>query len=451
MVKRQYNINILNIAIKRDNAILLENYEKTTKRTIIKFKCNCGQENSKACLEIVSRNGAFCKACTKIKATLKLQETRSKDKSVTCTIKSLNEVISRDNAILLETYNVITNNTDISFKCKCGKPSIKNSIQLIKVSGAFCKECTRITWTEKIKTTNLERYGVECTVHATHIKNQIIENNLEKYGVENIFESPIIREKIKQTILEKYGVEHVTQLPEIKEKTRQTCIERYGGDNPMCSEEVKEKIKQTNLERYGVESILQSPEFKEKIKQTCLERYGVEHPSQTPEFREKVKQTFIEHYGVDNPNKTSEVREKIKQTNLERYGVEFPSQCKEIQEKIQKNGKKYKEYTMPSGIIRKVQGYEPFALDELVKLYNESDIITDKKEIPRITYNINDKKKYYFPDIHIPSQNKIIEVKSDWTYKSKQDNIEEKANATKSAGYIYEIWVYDRKGNKTIK
>jgi len=44
----------------------------------------------------------------------------------------------------------------------------------------------------------------------------------------------------------------------------------------------------------------------------------------------------------------------------------------------------------------------------------------------------------------------IIEVKSTWTYKAKQDNIQEKAYATKVAGYKYEIWIYDSKGNKTV-
>jgi hypothetical protein len=119
-------------------------------------------------------------------------------------------------------------------------------------------------------------------------------------------------------------------------------------------------------------------------------------------------------------------------------------------EKTQKNAKKYKEYTMPSGIIRKVQGYESFALDELVNIYSEDDIKTDRKDIPRIKYIINDKNKYYFPDIYIKSGNKIIEVKSNWTYKCKEDNVQEKSNATKLAGYEYEIWIYDNKGNKTI-
>jgi hypothetical protein len=201
------------------------------------------------------------------------------------------------------------------------------------------------------------------------------------------------------------------------------------------------------MERYGVEHPAHTQQFKDKLKNTCLERYGVEHNSQTQQFKDIFKETCIKRYGVDNPNKTKEVRDKIKNTCLERYGVEHPAQCKEISEKTQKNAKRYKEYKMPSGNIRKVQGYEPFALDILVKTYEEDDIKTDRKDIPRITYTINGINKYYFPDIYIPSENKIIEVKSTWTYTCKLDNIQQKMDATKEK-YNYEIWIFDSKGNR---
>ena len=95
-------------------------------------------------------------------------------------------------------------------------------------------------------------------------------------------------------------------------------------------------------------------------------------------------------------------------------------------------------------------------LDELFKLYEEDDIKTDRKSIPRITYYLQDnqdnkpKKRYYFPDIYIVSINKIIEVKSSWTYKQYIEKIKLKAEATKKAGYDYKIWIYDNKKNKTI-
>jgi hypothetical protein len=445
--KKSYNIDVLSDALQRDNAIIADKYEKVNKRTRIYFICNCGEEYDKLCLEIVSRAGAFCKICTKDNSINKLHKTRN----AICTIETLNDIIQRDKAQLLIKYNTITKNTNIKFKCNCGEDSEKNCYQLILVSGAFCEACTRINWTNNIKRTNIERYNVECTAQAPHIKEIIKEKNLLNYGVENVFQSELIREKIKQTNLEKYNVEYPSQNKEIQEKMKETCLERYGVENPGQVDEFKNKMKESCLERYGVEHISQMQEFKEKCKETCLERYGVEHPSQTKEFIDKVKQTFIKNYGVDNPNKTPEIREKIRQTNLKRYNVEYPSQNKEIQEKIQKNAKKYKEYLMPSGEIRKVQGYEPFALDELVRIYEESDIITDRKDIPRITYKIEDKQKYYFPDIYIKSINKIIEVKSSWTYACKEDNIQEKAKATILKGYNYEVWIYDKKGVKLIK
>lgn len=141
---------------------------------------------------------------------------------------------------------------------------------------------------------------------------------------------------------------------------------------------------------------------------------------------------------------------KIKQTNLERYGVEYTFQNSELLEKGLKNAMRLKSYTMPSGDIRQVQGYEPFALDILIKTHLETDIKTGRKDVPRIPYRIDDKQHYYHPDIFIPSENKIIEVKSTWTYTFKQSNIPHKAAATKSAGYAYEIWVFDEKGNKTV-
>jgi len=441
MEKIRYNKELLDTIIKRDNSTLLGTYDKVTKRTIINYICHCGEEYKKECYDIIKRSGAFCKKCITKRFTEKIH----KKHKVICNTEELHKIIQRDNAILLEKYGVIIKSNSIKFKCQCGEEGTKNCLQLIKVSGAFCKKCTRLKRIQKQKETNIERYGVECTLHAPLIKDYIRQHNLDKYGVENIFSSLEIQEQIKNTILERYGVEHISQSDEFKQKTKETNLERYGIENPNKTKEVRDKIKKTCLERYGVEHISQTKQFKDTCKKTCLERYGVEHVSSTQEFKDKVKQIFIKKYGVDNPNKTKEVRDKIKKTCLERYGVEYPSQCIEISEKTQKNAKKYKEYKMPSGDIRKVQGYEPFALDILIKKYKEDDIKTDRKDIPRITYTINKINKYYFPDIYIPSENKIIEVKSTWTYNCKLDNIQEKMNATKE-NYDYDIWIFDSNG-----
>jgi hypothetical protein len=113
------------------------------------------------------------------------------------------------------------------------------------------------------------------------------------------------------------------------------------------------------------------------------------------------------------------------------------------------NSYKLKTYNFPSGKEIKYQGYENYALDELIKNYEETDIITGVKNVPIIWYNDTDGKKHrHYVDIFIPSENKCIEVKSTWTFKKKKDNVLEKQTTAKEQGFNYEIWVYDKYGNK---
>jgi ribosomal protein S18 acetylase RimI-like enzyme len=163
------------------------------------------------------------------------------------------------------------------------------------------------------------------------IKEEIINTYIEKYGVDNPFKSNIIKNQIKQTNLQKYGVENPQQNKIIKNKTRKTCLEKYGIDNVLQLERVIQKRNQICLEKYGDEIILRTELGKQKIKQTCLEKYGVENPQQVPE----------------------------------------------IAEKAHKNSYRKKTYILPSGKELSCQGYEPFALDKLIKEDNilEDDII----------------------------------------------------------------------------
>ena len=100
-----------------------------------------------------------------------------------------------------------------------------------------------------------------------------------------------IQNKIKNTNLERYGVERASQNVDIKLKTIETNLEIYGVKHHTQSDNVKEKIKQTRFDRYGVDNHMKIYKFKEKIKQTCLDRYGVDNYSKTNEFNEKYKQT----------------------------------------------------------------------------------------------------------------------------------------------------------------
>lgn len=256
--------------------------------------------------------------------------------------------------------------------------------------------------------------------------------------------------KQKITMLEKYGVEHASQNAEIRNKIKQGFIEKYGVDNPSKLEEIKDKQKKTNLERYGVEFIVHHKESKEKMDKTNLEKYGSKCCLKNKEIKAKVIKTNIEKFGFANNLQNKDIRKKLQNTMYEKYGVYYPLQDSEIAEKTSKNGFKPKSFVFPSGREIICQGYEPFALKDLIEIYHidEDNIITGCKNVPTIWYyDVNDKKHRHYVDIFIPSENKCIEVKSSWTLSYKQSNIFEKQKAAKEMGYLYEIWVYDCKGN----
>ena len=49
----------------------------------------------------------------------------------------------------------------------------------------------------------------------------------------------------------------------------------------------------------------------------------------------------------------------------------------------------------------------------------------------------------YFPDIKLP--NKLIEVKSTFTYELEKENNERKFRACVESGNVLEVWIYNRK------
>jgi hypothetical protein len=234
------------------------------------------------------------------------------------------------------------------------------------------------------------------------------------------------------------------------DKIKKTMTEKYGVEYAAQSDIFKDKMKKTNLNKYGVENANLCNEIKEKIKKTNNERYGCDYGLQCDFVKEKKRNSYLKKYGVDNPLKCNEIKEKSKKTCLEKYGVEYPCQNKEIYEKQNKKSYYLKEYTLPSGNKIKIQGYENFALDELFKNnFNENDIITGCKNVPEIWYNVlNDKIKRHYVDIFIPSLNKCIEIKSTWTFNIQKNIVFLKQKSAKELNYLYEIWVYDNKGNK---
>ena len=182
-------------------------------------------------------------------------------------------------------------------KCdNCGKEYIKPHRAHVSTFNSFgediCGECYKTPKykkqvQEKMKNTNLKRYGVEFF--------QYTEEHREKY---------------KETNIKKLGVEFPAQSQLIKNKMKETWEEKYGKAPSQC-EEIKEKVKKTNLEKYGVECSLQNKAVREKAINSIKEKYGVSNVSLSKEVQEKRKNTFIEKYGCENPGQIPEVKNKI--------------------------------------------------------------------------------------------------------------------------------------------
>lgn len=157
--------------------------------------------------------------------------------------------------------------------------------------------------------------------------------NLEKYGVDHYGKTEECREKMKKTNLKKYGVDHYSKTKEYLEKTKKTHLERYGVEFAQQSDVIKSKSKQTVNKKYGGFTF-ESDALKDKVKKTNLKKYGVENPMKSDQIKKKAQNTNIKKYGDITPLTNEKIKNKTKNTLQEKYGVENISQCKHIKKNI---------------------------------------------------------------------------------------------------------------------
>lgn len=104
----------------------------------------------------------------------------------------------------------------------------------------------------------------------------------ERYGVENIAKLDNIQEKIKNTNIEKYGVVNALMLESSIQKNREISKK----------ESVKEKRRKTNLEKYGYEYSLSSPDIRKKIAQSYYNNGTVPTSKQQLELYNLLKEIY---------------------------------------------------------------------------------------------------------------------------------------------------------------
>lgn len=349
--------------------------------------------------------------------------------------KSLHIAINNSKDIKSDLVNFtkfLPENTKLNQRCF----HILNDLDIIPL----CKECNLklVNFNNRDKEWKyLEFCSTKCSSKNKDVIKKYKETNKKKYGFDNISKTEYFRESMIKHNQETYGVDWYITSDDFREKSKISCLKKYGFDNYTKTEEFKSKMSTIFLEKYGVDWYAKSQEFKDKFKEKSLEIYGVEHPMLNEKVKSKVSKTIFERYGEKWYILTKEFKEYCFVSNFNKYGNPIFSY-------------KLKEYKLPSGKVVKVQGYENFALDILLKKYNEDEISITyadiKEEIGTINYLLESQSKIYLPDIYIKTYNKIIEVKSKYTYLIEESKNIVKKETCISMGIDFEFWIIDKKG-----
>jgi hypothetical protein len=122
----------------------------------------------------------------------------------------------------------------------------------------------------------------------------------------------------------------------------------------------------------------------------------------------------------------------------------------------QQFGYRYKTLRLGGVNFSQLQGYEDLAIRYIVseKGVHVSEIVAGnnhRSEIPRVYYG-HRRSRVYFPDIWIPTLNRLVEVKSTYTLGVRDANMfksnQRKALAAQRDGYSFTLLLFSREGER---
>lgn len=306
------------------------------------------------------------------------------------------------NEILLEQIKEITKFLDVEYKNVSISQRFYHVWFDIGIELCKCGNPKKFTFNNKFSINQYEKrdanYCGSCGSEVCN-KNYNTERGLkkveQKYGTKNIWEIPGYRENLENSNLRKYGVKYYTESKEFKKKSKEKIDKRTPNDKIK----INEKREKTNFKKYGKKCLLEDKEWKEN---KMMEKYGVRHNMQLEDIHEKTMNSMGRYYN----------------------------------------------YTLPSGKIIKLQGYENFGISYLLNYFDEDDIVTGSKEIKKYTKSIiYENNKRYYPDFYIKSINKIFEIKSPYTYKLHREINEKKKERCIELNINFEFLIFDKNGN----
>lgn len=197
---------------------------------------------------------------------------------------------------------------------------------------------------------------------------------------------------------------------------RNLITRKYFSLKPICGKCINNSV--TSSEEWLHNNSVAQKECKNRIE--IKENYSskIKDVWKKDGYRDHISNKMKERW------KTDVYRENVRVGVFKKYGYNNAMQNEKVFKKGQKSSFKFKDYIMPSGKKIQIQGFEDLALTVLLKKYEENDLIIGvkniQKKIGKIFYIENGVQRRYYPDIYIESENKIIEVKSNWTYKKSE-------------------------------
>lgn len=189
-------------------------------------------------------------------------------------------------------------------QCECTKNSV--SLKVKKAKSYVSKEKQREINLKREKTV-LEKYGVSCVAQTEENRQRFREWYADPENIKNNLE------KIRATNIEKYGVENCKSLPEVEEKIIATCLARYGVKNVAQIPSTKAKLKARTAEYkltghlikkgYNRFKLYIENNFDVNLKTTVDEYLGVESTEKILiECRKCLKQELTSFYYNKNIN-----------------------------------------------------------------------------------------------------------------------------------------------------
>nr|WQM86789.1 zinc ribbon-containing protein [Marseillevirus cajuinensis] len=419
--------------------ILLEQKDYKGNKQDIPYRCICGREDSVR-LGNIGKNWIGCPRCSK------------KRERVPWSV--IKETVEVDGCILDTKEEDYRNNTQkLYVLCGCCKDKTYEIYFPVSLKefrkGKRCPDCLK----ERRESVFMELYGVKNPSQYRPFMEKAEETRLQKFGVRHVMQRKDFVEKAQRTNMEKYGLKYAFMSQETHEKIVETMLEKYGKKCFLRTDEFKAEL----VKRYGDDCFTRTKEYKAIMK----EKFGQEYYAQSADYKknmlekfgseqvfgtEKFRAIMMERYGVEHALQSPLIMARWKESVNKHFGVEHPMQHPDVFEKWAASSYKTKTFVSRTGKEFFCQGYEPFCLHDLLEKegYSENDIAT--RGILPVPYFFG-KNRVYFPDIYVEKENRLIEVKSEWTLEKDLKKNYAKINACKELGFDVELRVYDRKGS----